>query len=303
MPTISRSLTGLGWDHPADLSNRSVVAAAQPICRQRIPEIAALWELRDDDARHPCCVRRARFTNLKKTVPRSLDHDRLTANLPAHGIFQALNILYGKNSAIFRWSVCQIRIPLFCRSDAARLPNQGGMPAMLKSDNSPTPLVEVCASPVSRLRQTKTPRLIPLLITRRMSSKIDPGFRILTALFELEALPTTASGARLGFFAWDHNPVTCIGISYCPHRECCVYHASRLGGGRFPVQNESMVPGSRLATRKVEVALISLKNYGDQLQGSNVSFMPDLSCNFRGYFTTFRTSGFANVSDPNAISL
>ena len=103
MATLNRPLTGLAWDQPPDLSNRDVAKRLSPSAVKGFLNIAALWELRDEDARQLLGgMSNGAFYELKKAGSRSLDQDRLTRISLLTGIFKALNILYGKKLAD-RW--------------------------------------------------------------------------------------------------------------------------------------------------------------------------------------------------------
>src|SRR5467141_669583 len=89
MATLSRPLTGFGWDQPADLSNKGCCKAAQPIGRQRIPEDriavgAARRRCQASTRRHvEWRVLRAEENRFEITGSGSID-----ANFPAHGNLQ-----------------------------------------------------------------------------------------------------------------------------------------------------------------------------------------------------------------------
>src|SRR5271166_5441873 len=103
MTTLNRPLTGLGGDHPADLSNKDVKRRLSPSAVKGFLKIAALWELRDEDARQLLGgMSNGAYYGLKKTGLKTLDQDRLTRISLLIGIFKALNILYRKQLAD-RW--------------------------------------------------------------------------------------------------------------------------------------------------------------------------------------------------------
>jgi len=51
MATLNRPLAGIGWEQPADLSNKEVVRRLSPSAVKAFLKMAMLWELRDEDAR------------------------------------------------------------------------------------------------------------------------------------------------------------------------------------------------------------------------------------------------------------
>jgi len=132
MATLNRTLAGLGWDQPADLSNKNALRRLSPPAVRGFLKIAALWELRDEDARRLFGgMSNGAFYELKKTGSRSLDQDRLTRISLLTGIFKALNILYGKNLAD-RWVQLPNTNPMFGGETPLAYMIKGGMPAMLR---------------------------------------------------------------------------------------------------------------------------------------------------------------------------
>src|SRR4029077_19544485 len=113
MATLNRPVTALGWDQPADLSNKDVVKRLSPSAVKGFLKIAALWDLRDEEARQLLGgMSNGAYYELKKTGSRSLDQDRLTRISLLTGIFKALNILYGKKLAD-RWVHLPNTNPMF----------------------------------------------------------------------------------------------------------------------------------------------------------------------------------------------
>src|SRR5579863_4286153 len=132
MATLNRPLVGLGWDKPAELSNRDVVKRLSPSAVKAFLKIAAIWELRDEDARQLLGgMSNGAFYELKKTSSRSLDQDRLTRISLLTGIFKALNILYGKKLAD-RWVHLPNTNSMFGGEMPLAYVIKGGMPAMLR---------------------------------------------------------------------------------------------------------------------------------------------------------------------------
>jgi hypothetical protein len=132
MATLNRPLAGIGWDQPADLSKKDVVKRLSPSAVKGFLKIAALWELRDEDARQLLGgMSNGAFYELKKASSRLLDQDRLTRISLLTGIFKALNILYGKKLAD-RWVQMPNTNPMFGGETPLAYMIKGGMPSMLR---------------------------------------------------------------------------------------------------------------------------------------------------------------------------
>lgn len=132
MATLNRSVVGIGWDQPANLSNKDVVRRLSPSAVKSFLKIAVLWELRDEDARHLLGgMSNGAYYELKKTGSRILDQDRLTRISLLTGIFKALNILYSKRLAD-RWVQLSNTNPMFEGDTPLAYMIKGGVPAMLR---------------------------------------------------------------------------------------------------------------------------------------------------------------------------
>src|ERR1700688_3722794 len=132
MATVNRPLTGLGWNQPADLSNKNVVRRLTPSAVKGFLKIVGLWELRDEDARQLLGgMSNGAYYGLKKTGLRTLDQDRLTRISLLTGIFKALNILYRKKLAD-RWVHLPNANPMFGGLTPLAYMVKGGVPAMLR---------------------------------------------------------------------------------------------------------------------------------------------------------------------------
>jgi len=132
MATLNRPLEGTGWDRPTDLSNKDVVRRLSPSAVKAFVKIAALWELRDKEARQLLGgVSNGAYYELKKKGSRMLDHDRLTRISLLTGIFKALNILYSKRLAD-RWVQLPNTNPMFEGDTPLAYMIKGGLPAMLR---------------------------------------------------------------------------------------------------------------------------------------------------------------------------
>jgi hypothetical protein len=132
MATLNRPLAGIGWDQPADLSNKDVVKRLSPSAVKAFLKIAALWELRDEDARQLLGgMSNGAYYELKKRGSRILDQDRLTRISLLAGVFKALNILYRKKLAD-RWVHLPNTNEMFGGEAPLAYMIRGGMPAMLR---------------------------------------------------------------------------------------------------------------------------------------------------------------------------
>ena len=132
MATLNRPLEGTGWDRPTDLSNKDVVRRLSPSAVRAFVKIAALWELRDKEARQLLGgVSNGAYYELKKKGSRMLDQDRLTRISLLTGIFKALNILYSKRLAD-RWVQLPNTNPMFEGDTPLAYMIKGGLPAMLR---------------------------------------------------------------------------------------------------------------------------------------------------------------------------
>jgi hypothetical protein len=132
MATLNRRLAGIGWDQPADLSNRDVVRRLSPPAVKAFLKIAALWDLRDEGARQLLGgMSNGAFYELKKKGSRTLDQDRLTRISLLTGVFKALNILYRKKLAD-RWIQLPNTNPMFGGEAPLAYMIRGGVPAMLR---------------------------------------------------------------------------------------------------------------------------------------------------------------------------
>jgi hypothetical protein len=132
MATLNRPLAGLGWDQPADLSNKDVARRLSPSAVKGFLKIAVLWELRDEDARQLLGgMSNGAYYELKKKGSRTLDQDRLTRISLLTGIFKALNILYRKKLAD-HWVQVPNSNPMFGGEMPLAYVIKGGVPAMLR---------------------------------------------------------------------------------------------------------------------------------------------------------------------------
>lgn len=132
MSTQVTQLSGIPWDHAADLSSRKVQARLSPIATRAFFKIAQVWRLRDEDARTLLGgISNGSFYNLKRRPARNLDQDRLTRISLLIGIFKALNILYSGKLAD-AWIQLDNRNPMFGGSTPLAYMLRGGLPAMVR---------------------------------------------------------------------------------------------------------------------------------------------------------------------------
>jgi hypothetical protein len=132
MATLNRLPAGIGWDQPADLSNKDVARRLSPPAAKSFLKIVSLWELRDEDARQLLGgISNGAYYDLKKKGTRILNQDRLTRISLLTGIFKALNILYSKKLAD-RWIQLPNTNPMFGGETPLAYMIRGGLPATLR---------------------------------------------------------------------------------------------------------------------------------------------------------------------------
>ena len=132
MATLNQPRAGIGWDTPVDLSNKDVLKRLSPSAIKGFLKIAALWGLRDEDARRLLGgMSNGAFYELKKGVERVLDQDRLTRVSLLTGIFKALNILYSGKLAD-QWIQLPNTNPMFGGEPPLSYMIKGGLPALLR---------------------------------------------------------------------------------------------------------------------------------------------------------------------------
>lgn len=132
MVTLNQLSAGIAWEKPADLSSKAVQKRLSPSAVRAFLKIRALWELRDEDARHVLGgISNGAFYELKRKARSSLDQDRLTRISVLTGIFKALNILYSKKLAD-RWIQLPNENPMFEGETPLTYIVKGGLPAMLR---------------------------------------------------------------------------------------------------------------------------------------------------------------------------
>jgi|SRR5437016_3798930 len=132
MATLHRAVAGIGWNQPADLSNKDVIRRLSPPAVKSFLKIVSLWELRDEDARQLLGgMSNGAYYELKRRSSTILDQDRLTRVSLLTGIFKALNILYSKKLAD-RWVQLPNTNPMFGGEIPLIYMIRGGLPAILR---------------------------------------------------------------------------------------------------------------------------------------------------------------------------
>ena len=132
--TATRTLqvAGLALNPLSELSNRKIQERLSPSAVRGFLELAALWKLRDEDARGLLGgVSNGAFYNLKRRPARTLDQDKLTRVSFLLGIFKALNILYSKKLAD-TWVRLPNTNPMFGGEAPLAYMLKGGLPAMMR---------------------------------------------------------------------------------------------------------------------------------------------------------------------------
>jgi antitoxin Xre/MbcA/ParS-like protein len=125
-------IAGVALDRPADLSSRKIQETLSPSALLGFFQIAALWKLRDEDARGLLGgISNGAFYNLKRRPARTLDQDKLTRISLLVGIFKALNILYSGKLAD-AWVQLPNANPMFGGESPLACMIKGGVPAMIR---------------------------------------------------------------------------------------------------------------------------------------------------------------------------
>jgi antitoxin Xre/MbcA/ParS-like protein len=130
--TVNPLPEGIAWERPADLSDKDTLKRLSPAAVRAFLKIAALWDLRDEDARQLLGgMSNGAFYELKRNARGRLDQDRLTRISILTGIFKALNILYSKKLAD-RWVQLPNENAMFQGETPIAYMIKGGQPAMLR---------------------------------------------------------------------------------------------------------------------------------------------------------------------------
>jgi len=112
-----------------DLSDRAERERLSPGAVRAFFNIMARWKIRDEDARRLLGgISNGAYHALKKGRDRALDEDRLRRISHLVGIFKALNILHGEESAD-RWMQLPNGNPIFGGSAPHEYLMKGGLPA------------------------------------------------------------------------------------------------------------------------------------------------------------------------------
>src|SRR6266403_4763701 len=93
-------IPGIAWDRAVDLSSKAVQEKLSPTANRAFFSLTTQWKLRDEDARSLLGgISNGSFYQLKRSVSKTLDQDKLTRISLLVGIFKALNILYSTKLA------------------------------------------------------------------------------------------------------------------------------------------------------------------------------------------------------------
>ena len=130
--TASVHIPGIALDRPLDLSSRAVQEKLSPAANRAFFSLTTHWKLRDEDARNLLGgVSNGSFYQLKRSVSKTLDQDKLTRVSLLVGIFKALNILYSPRLAD-AWVQLPNANPIFAGASPLAYMRKGGVPAMIR---------------------------------------------------------------------------------------------------------------------------------------------------------------------------
>ncbi|MFY9558695.1 MAG: antitoxin Xre-like helix-turn-helix domain-containing protein [Terriglobales bacterium] len=125
-------IPGTAWDRPVDLSSKAVQEKLSPAASRAFFSLAAHWKLRDEDARSLLGgISNGSFYQLKRSISKTLDQDKLTRISLLVGIFKALNILYSTRLAD-AWVQLPNANPIFAGESPLAYMRKGGVPSMLR---------------------------------------------------------------------------------------------------------------------------------------------------------------------------
>lgn len=125
-------IPGIAWDRPLDLSSKAVQEKLSPAANRAFFSVATHWKLRDEDARSLLGgLSNGSFYQLKRSVSKTLDQDKLTRISLLVGIFKALNILYSTKLAD-AWVQLPNTNPIFAGESPLAHMRKGGVPSMIR---------------------------------------------------------------------------------------------------------------------------------------------------------------------------
>jgi antitoxin Xre/MbcA/ParS-like protein len=125
-------IPGIAVDRPLDLSDKAVQEKLSPAANRAFFSVTTHWKLRDEDARTLLGgISNGSFYQLKRSVSKTLDQDKLTRISLLVGIFKALNILYSPKLAD-AWVQLANANPIFAGESPLTYMRKGGVPNMIR---------------------------------------------------------------------------------------------------------------------------------------------------------------------------
>jgi hypothetical protein len=132
MGAASVRIPGIALDRPLDLSSKAVQEKLSPAANRAFFSLATHWKLRDEDARNLLGgISNGSFYQLKRSVSKTLDQDKLTRISLLVGIFKALNILFSPRLAD-AWVQLPNTNPIFSGESPLAYMRKGGLPSMIR---------------------------------------------------------------------------------------------------------------------------------------------------------------------------
>ena len=125
-------IPGIALDPPLDLSSRAVQEKLSPAANRAFFSLATHWKLRDEDARNLLGGNsNGSFYQLKRSVSKTFDQDKLTRISLLVGIFKALNILFSPPLAD-AWVQLPNTNPILAGETPLTYMRKGGLPSMIR---------------------------------------------------------------------------------------------------------------------------------------------------------------------------
>ena len=125
-------IPGIAIDRPLDLSSKAVQEKLSPAANRAFFSLSEHWKLRDEDARNLLGgISNGSFYQLKRSISKTLDQDKLTRISLLIGIFKALNILYSPKLAD-AWVQLPNANPIFAGESPLAYMRKGGLPSMIR---------------------------------------------------------------------------------------------------------------------------------------------------------------------------
>ncbi|MBI3475284.1 MAG: DUF2384 domain-containing protein [Acidobacteria bacterium] len=130
--TAGVHIPGVAIDRPLDLSSKAVQEKLSPAANRAFFSLSEHWKIRDEDARNLLGgISNGSFYQLKRSVSKTLDQDKLTRISLLIGIFKALNILYSPKLAD-AWVQLPNANPIFAGESPLAYMRKGGLPSMIR---------------------------------------------------------------------------------------------------------------------------------------------------------------------------